>query len=138
LHDRAVRVARQRGQAAHAADDIDERRFHVRADRERQEDLAAAGIGVAVDFLNAREALQHLLLGLEQLGLDFLGRGAAPVREDRDLRTLDVGEELQRQVLQTERAEQAHEQHSHADRDRIAYGSSDDAHGRLPDWLNVA
>ncbi len=92
LHERPVDVARQRRQAAHAADDVDERGLHVGADRERQEDLAAARVRVAVDFFHAGQALQHLLLRLEQLGLDFLGRGAAPVREDGDGRPLDVRE----------------------------------------------
>jgi hypothetical protein len=106
LHHRAVRVARQRRQADHAADDVDQRRFHVGADREREEYLAAAGIGVAVDFLNAGQALQYLLLRLQQLRLDFLGRGAAPVGEDGDRRPFDVGKQLQRQVPQAEDAEQ--------------------------------
>ena len=92
LDERPVGVARQRRQAAHAADDVDQRGLHVGADRERQEDLAAARVRVAVDFFHAGQALQHLLLRLEQLGLDFLRRGAAPVREDRDGRPLDVGE----------------------------------------------
>ena len=106
LHDGPIGVARQRRQAAHAADDVDQRRLHVGADRERQKHLAAAGVGVAVDFLHAGQALQHLLLRLQQLRLDFLRRGAAPVREDRDRRPLDVGKQLQRQLLQAEQAEQ--------------------------------
>ena len=48
-----------------------------------------------IDFLHARQALQHPLLRLEQLGLDFLGRRAAPVGEDRDRRPLDIGKQLQ-------------------------------------------
>jgi hypothetical protein len=106
LHDRPVRIARQRRQAAHAADDVDQRRFHVGADRERQEHLAAAGIRVAVDFFNAGQALQHLLLRLQQLRLDFLGRGAAPVGDDPDRGPFDVGKQLQGQLPQAEDAEQ--------------------------------
>jgi hypothetical protein len=106
LDERAIGVARQRRQAAHAADDVDQRGLHVGPDREPQEHLAAARVRVAVDFLHAGQALQHLLLRLEQLGLDFLRRGAAPVREDGDRRPFDVREKLQGQLLQAERAEQ--------------------------------
>jgi hypothetical protein len=83
-------------QPVDAADDLDQCVLHVRADGEGQVDEAAAGTGVAVEFLETRQALQHLLLRFEQFGLDFLGRGGAPVGLDRDLRAVDVGEQLQR------------------------------------------
>jgi len=132
LDYRPVDIARQRRQAAHAANHVHQRGLHVGADCEGQEHLAAARTGVAVDFLDAGQSLQHLLLRLEQLRFHFFGRSAAPVGEDGNGWTLDVREQLQRQLPQAEGSEQADQQHRNADRDGVAYGSSDDAHWMSP------
>ena len=107
LDDRPVGVGRLRADPVHAPDHVDQGRTHVGADGEGQVDEAAAGIGVALDLLDARQTLQHLFLRLEQLGLGFLGRSRSPAGEDRDVRPLDVGKQLQRQPAEAHRPEQA-------------------------------
>ena len=80
LHDRPVGILRNRTHAVDAPDHFDQRVLHIRADREGQIDEAAAGTGIAIEFFQTGQALQHLLLRFEQFGLDFFGRGRAPVR----------------------------------------------------------
>ena len=74
---RRLRVARQRRQLVHAADDFEHRRLHVGADRELQVQERAALVREGVERLHAAQALQRALLRLDDLGLDL---GWAPRR----------------------------------------------------------
>ena len=93
---RRLRIARQRRQLIHAADDFEHRRLHVGADRELQVDERAARVGEGIQRLHAAQARERPLLRLDDLGFDLGGRGRAPAREDRDDRLFDVREQLDR------------------------------------------
>ena len=93
---RRLRVARQRRQLVHAADDFEHRRLHVGADRELQVEEGAAGVREGVERLHAAQAGERPLLRLDDLGFDLGGRRRAPAREDRDDRLFDVREQLDR------------------------------------------
>ena len=118
--DGPVRIARQRLQAVHPAQHFDQRVAHVGADRKAQRDRGLAGICVAFELLDAGQPLQYFLERFENLGLDFFRRCGRPGRLDRDLRPVDVREQLQRQMAEAQQPQQTDEHHQHDHRDRIA------------------
>ena len=93
---RRLRVAWQRRQLIHAADDFEHRRLHVGADRKLQVDERAAGVGEGIQRLHAAQARQRPLLRLDDFGFDLGGSRRAPAREDRDHRLVDVRKQLDR------------------------------------------
>jgi hypothetical protein len=93
---RRLRIARQRRQLVHAADDFEHRGLHVGADGELQVEEGAASVREGVERLHAAQALQRALLRLEDLGFDFFRRGCAPAGEDGYHRLFDIREQLDR------------------------------------------
>ena len=94
---RRLRVARQRRQLVHAADDFEHRRLHVGADGETQVDERAARVRERVERLHAAQTRERPLLRLDDLGFD-LGRAprrASVVKIEID-RLFDVREQLDR------------------------------------------
>jgi len=109
-----------------------QRGAHIGADRELEVDEGAAGVGEGLDFLQAREAAERLLLGLDQFGFDLGRRRGAPAREDRDDRLFHVREQLHRELDQADDAQHDDQADADGDADRALQGFLGEVHAAAP------
>ena len=112
---RFTRIQGSRRSLVEPVNDIQQRLAHIHTQLVIQLNLAESAGGRRDDILNARVELQDLFLWLDNGFLDFLGGSRTPVVEYRDLRTLRIRQQLQRQFgdsLKTEHQGQT-DQHGH-------------------------
>ena len=121
LHEWLLRVEWQGGNAIEPADDVDERRLHVSAEREGEVDVAAALAGIALHLLKARNALQDFFFRLNDLGFDLARSFGPPVGFDADLRAIDIREQLDGKRAQREDSEDDRDRDAHRNRCRTLY-----------------
>ena len=113
VDDRLVGVLGVARHAVEAVEHLDEPAPQIVPDHELDGHLALAALGLGDDAAHAGQPAQHLLLRLDDLRLDLLGRRGPPPGADGDLRPLDLGRELDGEAGQADRAEQEDEQHRH-------------------------
>ena len=101
----------------------------IGADGELQEDPADAVQALAGHSPNALDALELFLLLEDDLPLDLLRAGPGPDRLNTDLRPIDARNQLHRDPVQGEKAEQDQENHPDDDGYRSANGYIDQGHG---------
>ena len=111
IDHRLVRVLGVAGNPVQAVEHFDEPAAQIVADREFDGDFALPALGLGNDAGHPGQPAQHLLLRLDDLRLHLLGRGGAPRGADGDLRSLDLGRQLDRQARKAEAAEQDDEQY---------------------------
>ena len=129
VHDRLIdvdRVARYPVQAIH---DLDQGALELRVDVEAQGNGTAATRSGGFHQLQAGQAAQRVLLGLDDFRFHLLGRGGAPAGGDLDNRALDVRYHLHRHAQQGDGAEQQHQQDGHDDGDGVAECGLGQGHG---------
>ena len=121
IDDRLVHIGRITRHAVEPIHHLDQRSFQPSIDAKIEGDGSVAAARGRLDFLQSGQAAKRILLGLDDLRFDLLGRRRPPPGIDLDERSFNVGDHLDRHA--DERDGPEHQDHDDADDDGHRVGN---------------